>query len=194
MWQQFFQGFFGDFTGMDLNAFNNQLNAQMNHQMDGRLQGMMQQNMADPRIQQAYRQYQSQGGPASFEQFVYGWIATGGYTPEGMRHYRDTETANQQREWVSHQNLRAAEMQRGQAQSENWSHFSHNQTVAGQNLMGQATYDTPMGPQVHSYTYPPGYHQTPQGTVFVNDRNEHFMVGPDGWHYPIQQRPNLPFR
>ncbi|MBX3166177.1 MAG: hypothetical protein KF760_02150 [Candidatus Eremiobacteraeota bacterium] len=194
MWQQFFQGFLGDFTNLDLTAINNQWNTQQNAQMNGQLQGMMQQNMADPRIQQAYRQYQSQGGPMSFEQFVYGWMATGGYTPEGMRQYRETENANQQREWAGHQNLRAAEMQRAQAQAENRAHFCHNQSIAGQNLMGQATYATPMGAQVYSYTMPPGYHQTPQGTVFVNDRNEYFLVGADGWHYPIQQQSNLPFR
>ncbi len=193
MWQQFFQGFFGDFTNMDLSALNNQFNFQQNGQMGGQLQGLMQQNMADPRVQQAYRQYQSQGGPMSFEQFVHGWIATGGYTPEGIRQYRETEDLNQRRERVAHENLRAAEAQRGQAQAENSAHFAHNQSIAGQNLMGQAHYATPMGPQTYSYTLPPGYHQTPQGYIFVNARNEYFLVGADGLHYPIQQVPNLPF-
>lgn len=193
MWQQFGQGGYGDFTNMDLNALNNQFNAHQNGQMGGQLQSLMQQNMADPRVQQAYRQHQSQGGMMSFEQFVHGWIATGGYTPEGMRHYRETEQINQQREWVANQNLRAAEAQRGQAQAENSAHFAHNQSVAGQNLMGQANYNTPMGPQSYSYTLPPGYHQTPQGQLFVNAQGEYFRVGADGWHYPIQQQSNLPF-
>ena len=180
---------------MDLNAVNNQWAAQQNGAMNGQLQGMMQQNMANPHIQQAYRQYQMQGGPMNFEQFVYGWMATNGYSPQGIQHWRQTENFNQQQEWIAQQGLRYAEMQRGQAQMEHSAHFQHNQTVAGQNLMGQANYATPMGPQTLSYTLAPGYHQTPQGTVFVNPQGEYFMVDQAGYHYRIYQNPgNLPFR
>ena len=195
MWQQFGQGGLPDFTNMDANAMYNQGRGQQNAQMNGHLQAMMQQAMGNPQIQQAYRQHQSLGGQLAFEQFVYGWMATNGYTPQGIQHWRQTENFNQQQEWIAQQGLRAAEAQRGQAQAENAAHYAQNQSIAGQNLMGQAPYMTPMGPQVLSYTLSPGYHQTPQGTVFVNAQGEYFSVDQAGNHYPIYQQPrNLPFQ
>ena len=184
-----------DFTNLDLTAMNNAWNAQQNAQMGGQLQGMMQQNMANPHIQQAYRLHQMQGGQMNYEQFVYGWMATGGYTPQGIQYWRQSENFNQHQEWIAQQGLRFAEMQRGQAQADNWAHFAHNQSVAGQNLMGQANYMTPMGPQAYSYTLPPGYHQTPQGNLFVNDQGEYFRVDQFGNHQRIyqQQQGNWPF-
>lgn len=193
MFQQFSQAF-GDFTNIDFTAMNNQWEAQHNFQMDSGLQVKMQQGMADPQIQQAFRQYQSQGGPMSFEQFVYGWMATGGYSPQGIQNWRSSENLNQQQEWIAQQGVRYAEARRGQAQAQNSAHFAHNQSIAGQNLMGQAPYTTPMGPQVFSYTLPPGYHPTPQGPVFVNPQGEYFVVDQCGWLHPIYQQRNLPFQ
>jgi hypothetical protein len=194
MWQQFGQAF-GDFTQMDLNAVNNQWAAQQNGQMNAQLQGEMQQAMANPQIQEAYRQYQMRGGPMNYHDFVYGWMATAGYSPQGIQKWRESENFNQHQEWIAQQGLKMAEMQRGQAQMENWGHFHHNQSVFGQNLMGQANYETPMGPQTHSYTLPPGYHDTPQGRIFVNVQGEYFQVDAHGNHYQMHQnRGNLPFR
>lgn len=179
-------GWMGDFTGMDLNAMNNQWNAAQNAQMQPMLNSIVHQNMNNPQVQQAYHQHRMQGGQMSLEQFAYGWAATAGYSQAGMAAYQHNEQRNQAAEQAAWQGVQQAEQQRAAAQSDMASHYSHNQQVAGQNLMGQATYATPAGPQQLPYNLQPGYYQTPQGNYFVDAHRNYYFVDAWGNHYPIQ--------
>ena len=199
LWQQFTQaaaalgGSVGDFTSMDLNALNNQWAAAQNAQMQPMLDNIVQQNMANPQVQQAYHQHRMQGGPLSLEQFAYQWAATGGFSAPGMAAYRQSEQINQSKEQAAWQGVQQAEQQRGAAQSQMAAHYSHNQQVAGQNLMGQATYATPVGPQVLPYNLAPGLYQTPQGNYVVDAQRNYWFVDAWGYHHPIQPQAGYPF-
>lgn len=199
LWQQFSQaaaalsGSMTDFSGMDLNALNNQWAAAQNAQMQPILTNIVQQNMNNPQVQQAYHQHRMQGGQLSLEQYAYQWAATGGFTPPGMAAYQQSEQANQAKEQAAWQGLQQAEHQRGAAQSEMAAHYSHNHQVAGQNLMSQATYATPAGPQVLPYNLAPGYYQAPHGNYFVDAQRNYFFVDAWGYYHPIQQQSGFPF-
>jgi hypothetical protein len=196
MWQEFFQAMsgFADFTQIDFTALNNQWANAQNAQMHQQLQSNLQQLMSNPQFNGAYQNYRAHGGPMSQEQFAYGWMATGGYTPEGMQRWRQNEAYNQHREQVAWQGMRAAEDQRRDAQAENSAHYAHNQSIAGMNLMNQAPYATPMGPQVLPYNLRPGWYDGPNGErYFVDPFGQYFYIDPSGNPYPIQQQPNLPF-
>lgn len=196
MWQEFFQAMcgFGDLTQLDFTAINNQWANAQNAQMNQQLQSNMQQLMYNPQFNQAYQNYRAQGGPMSLEQFAYGWMATAGYSPDGMQRWRQSEVYNRQREQAAWQGMRAAEDQRRDAQAENAAHYAHNQSIAGMNMMNQAPYATPMGPQVMPYTLPAGWHFGPNGErYYVDPQGQYFLVDQAGNWHPIQQQSNFPF-
>lgn len=183
----------GDFTSMDLNALNNQWAAAQNAQMQPMLNNIVQQNMNNPQVQQAYHQHRMQGGQLSPEQFAYEWAATAGFSPPGVAAYRQSEQSNQSKEQAAWQGVQEAEQQRGAAQSEMAAHYNYNQQVAGQNLRSQATYATPVGPQVLPYNLAPGDYHTPQGKYFVDAQRNYWFVDAWGYQHPIQQQGGFPF-
>jgi hypothetical protein len=82
----------------DITAWYNNHVAQQNHHFQQIEQQLTRQNMQDPQVQQMYGQYQSNGGQGSFEQFAFGYAATGGYTPRGWNHWHQSQTQIQNRD------------------------------------------------------------------------------------------------
>ena len=180
---------------MDITALYNQMAAEQNAQMQQGCSAIVQQTMNNPHVQQAYNAYRMQGGPLSFPDFAYQWAATRGFAPDAVLDYQRNEQRNQHQEKIAHDNLRAAEGARGAAINQMNAHYAHNQQVAGQNLMGQATYATPWGAQSLPYTWEPGYYQGPQGErYYVDPQRNYFFIDPWGQFHPMPQQPaNLPF-
>ena len=178
---------YGDFTNMDITGmYNNQVN-QNNAQYQQMTNGIVQQNMHNPQVQNMYRQYQQQGGQASFEQFCYMYGATGGFTQQGINQYHQVQqgiNAQQQQAWSQYQ---AAQAQRAQAQRQYANGYYQNQQEAGYNLNGHGTYYSPNGSQQLPYTWQPGNYNYNNQTYHVNPYGQYYQVDPNGWMTPIYQ-------
>lgn len=177
---------YGDFTNLDMTRMYNQHVQQTNAYFENRTQQMVQSNMANPRVQFAYQQYLAQGGQSSFEQFAYMYAATGGFSQQGIQNYHQTTqniNAQQQNAWNGYQQ---AQQQRQQAVQQWQNGYSRNQTEAGYHLNGQATYSTPVGPQVLNYTNQPGTYQQNGQTYSMDAYGNYYYVYPNGTVQPIQ--------
>ncbi len=71
----------------DITAWYDQQVQQQNQQFQRMEQQLTNQNMQNPQVQMMYQQYRQQGGQMSFEQYAYGYAATGGYTAQGIQYY-----------------------------------------------------------------------------------------------------------
>lgn len=176
-----------DFTQMDISGMYNQRVQQNNAYFQGQTQQIIQANMANPQVQYAYQQYRAQGGQASFEQFAYYYAATGGFSQQGIQNYNRTSqsiNAQQQNAWNGY---RQAQQQRQQAVQQWQNGYSRNQSEAGYNLNGQATYSTPVGPQVLNYNNQPGYYQVNGQNYYMDPGGNYYYVYPNGSLQPIQR-------
>lgn len=179
-----------DFTNMDITSMYNQQVNQNNAYFQQLNQATVQANMQNPRVRAMYRQYQAQGGQASFEQFCYMYGATGGFSGPGIQNYYQTQqdiNAQQQRSWQDYQQAQA---QRARAQSQWQEGYRQHQQQAGTTLQGQATYTSPAGTCPLPYTWQPGYHQYNSQTYYVDNVGQYYQVDPSsGWLTPIYRSP-----
>ncbi len=85
------------------------------------------------------------------------------------------------------QGLRGAEAARGQAQQTQRDRYFANQQEAGRQLMGQSTYVAPNGaPLVLPHTWQRNSVHEHQGQRYrVDAAGEYFVLGSDGWWYPL---------
>lgn len=179
--------------GPDYGAMiNQQLQQQqmMNQQMQQREAMIVQQVMQDPRAQALYQQHRAQGGQLSFPQFAYQYAATGGFTPEGMARFRQSESASQQREQQSWAGLQQAQRDRAEAQQAQRDGYWRNQNEAGLGLQGRGTYYDPGsgGTLVLPNLQPGQVSRDPRtGQAFVMDqRGNYYGQAPNGQWYPLQ--------
>ncbi|MBS2036378.1 hypothetical protein JST97_15415 [bacterium] len=175
-----------DFTQMDISGLYNQRVQQNNAYFQSQTQQIVQANMANPRVQLAYQQYRAQGGQASFQEFAYYYAATGGFSQQGIQNYNQTSqdiSAQQQKAWDGY---RQAQQQRQQAVQQWQNGYSRNQNEAGYNLNSQATYSTPVGPQVLNYNSQPGYYQYNGQTYYKDPRGNYYYIYPNGTVQQIQ--------
>lgn len=176
-----------DFTRMDISGMYNQQVQANNQYFQNQTQNIVSQNMQNPAIQAAYRNYQAQGGGMNFAQFCYAYGATGGFTQQGMANWQNNEQMNRAREqnaWAGYQQAQAA---RARAQSAYADGYRRNQAEAGRNLNGQATYYGPGGAQVLPYTGGPGTYQNGQGSYYQAPNGTYYQVMPNGWGVQMNQ-------
>jgi hypothetical protein len=179
-----------DFTGMDISQMYNQWATQQNAQMDYQTQYIIQQVFQDPRFQSMYQQYVASGGTASAEQYAYSYAATGGFTPQGMQIYQNSEAlsaAKIQNAWNGY--LGAVEGYRD-AYGNYTGGFSENMNEAGNTLMGNSTYVDPGtgSSYVLPHTWQPENYYTHNGQdYYVDYAGQYFWVDPNntGWMYPL---------
>lgn len=165
----------------------NQANQQANQ--------IVQQRMRDPQVQASYNQYlarmrTSGQRPMDYPTYTYYYVYTNGFSQQGMAHMRANEANISNAERAKVQQLRQAEAQRGQAQSQWQQGYSRNQQEAGRGLMGQSTYYAPNGqPMQLPHTWQPNStHVHQNNTYHVDQSGRYFVRGADGWWYPLAQR------
>ena len=176
-------------AAQDLNAMNNAFNAQMNGAMQQRYQGEYAQLMQNPQFHAMYRQHRIQGGQLSVEQFAYQYMATGGFSPQGMANYRNSQRAIEEQQRQGMEGLRAAEEARARAQRGYMDGGHAIRQEGGNGLQGRGTYIDAYGQQrVMPNTQPGVVQQDSQGNRYVMDgRGQYYMATPYGWQ-PIQPR------
>jgi hypothetical protein len=173
---------------------NQQLQQQqaVNQQMQQREAMIAQQTMQDPRAQMLYQQHQAQGGQLSFPQFAYQYAATGGFTPDGIARFRQSEGQNQRREQEAWAGLQQAQRNRAEAQHGQRDSYWRGQNEAGLGLQGRGTYYDPGsgGTRVLPYLQPGTVSRDPQtGQAFVMDQGgTYYGQAPNGQWYPLQGR------
>ncbi len=82
----------------DLTAWFNQHVAQTNQQFQQYENQITYQNMQNPEIQRQYQGYRANGGTGTFENYAFGWAATGGYTPQGWSNWNNSQQQIQQQD------------------------------------------------------------------------------------------------
>jgi hypothetical protein len=182
-----------DFTGMDITQMYNQWATQQNAQMDYQTQYIIGQVFQDSRFQSMYQQYVMSGGTASAEQYAYSYAATGGFTPQGMQIYQNSEAlsaAKIQNAWNGY--LNAVQGYRD-AYGNYTGGFSNNMNESGNILGGNSTYVDPGtgSSYVLPHTWQVNTYNTYNGhTYYVDYAGQYFWVDPNntGWMYPIYQR------
>ncbi|WP_439575201.1 hypothetical protein [Phreatobacter sp.] len=160
-----------------------QLARQQQQQMQQQQQQVIAQVMQHPNFGPMYQQHRAQGGQMSPQQFAYQLAATRWGSPEGIRHFQNSERANHQREFDSARGLRDAERRRGDAQM-GWSNGYHrNNNEFGRTVQGNSTYVMPNGQTIVLPHTQPGVPQRDQhGRTFVmNNQGQYFMATPYGW-------------
>jgi len=167
---------------------------QMSRQMNQMMTGMVQQKMQDPKVRAGYAQYvaqmRSRGLPAmDFPTYAEKYIATRGFTPEGIAFARNVEAGIQAKDQASLRGLRDAEAARGQAQQQQRDSYFRNQQEAGRGLMGQSTFSAQSGQQtVLPHTWQANTRHEYQGNTYhVNESGQYYVRGTDGWWYPINR-------
>lgn len=178
--------------GPDYGAMIQQQQAQqqlMNQRMQQQQNAIVQQAMQNPDCQAKYRQHLAQGGRLSYEQFAYQYVATGGFSSEGLARYRQSEQQSQQREAAAWQGVRQAEAARGQAQQQYADGYRRNQAEAGEVLRGNSSWVDPTTGQQRALPYlgPNGGYTDPRtGQRYWRDANGQYFVqaGNGGW-YPM---------
>jgi hypothetical protein len=179
-----------DFMNMDIAAMYNGYVQQQNAQMEVQLQQIIQQVMQDPRFQSMYQQYLASGGTATPEQYAYSYAATGGFTPQGMQIYQNSEAmsaAKIQNAWNGY--LGAVEGYR-EAYNNYTGSFAETTNEMGNVLMGNSTYvDYATGSSyVLPHTWQTETYNTYNGqTYYVDYTGQYYVVDPNnsGWMYPL---------
>ncbi|MBA3562444.1 MAG: hypothetical protein H0W33_00245 [Gammaproteobacteria bacterium] len=197
-------------SGQDWNAMLEQQNAagrayiqQQQAQMDAGIAAanqqvaqIVQQKMQDPQVQAAYREHQAQAAqsgmqPYDFPTFAYYYVATRGFSSDGMAAYRSGEQANQARERQAYDGLREAQAQRQAAMNEQQESYYRNQQEAGRQLMGNSTYVNPADGQTQAlpHTWQRNTYNNHQGqTYYVDQSGVYWMADPNnsGYWYPLE--------
>ena len=155
-------------------------------------QQLVQQRMQDPAVQQAWQHYlqQTGGRPAmDYPTFTYQYIYTNGFSAQGMAHARANEARNRAKEQAAWQDLRQAQAERAQVQSDGQARFHANQREAGRQLMGQSTYVAPNGqPFALPHTWQNNSTHQHQGQTYrVDGVGQYHILGTDGYWYPMQR-------
>jgi hypothetical protein len=186
------QTYYGGYNlGPDYGAMINEMQQRqqlMNQQMQRTEMQVVQRTMQDPNCQAMYRQHRAGGGTLSFQQFAYRYAATGGFSQEGMRRYRQSESDNQMRERNAVAGLRNAEQQRGAAQQDWAAGYARNQAEAGLVTQGQSSWVDPATGQHRALSYmgPNTSYDPATGQQFARDaQGNQWALTPYGQWVPM---------
>lgn len=160
-----------------------QLMQQQQRQMQSQEQQVIAQVMNNPRFAPMYQQHRMQGGQMSPQQFAYSLAATRWGSREGIAQFRQNEQRNQAEERGAVGRLRAAEAERGQAQTNYMNNQHRNNQEFGRTLQGNSTYTAQNGQNyVLPHTQPGVISRDQNGNAFVMDnRGQYYMQTPYGW-------------
>lgn len=169
-----------------------QAGEQLSRQMTATQNGFVQQNMQNPQVQAQYQSYRNSGGQMSFEQFAYGYAATGGYTPQGMSSYNQNEQNIARREQQSVQAYRQSQAQNAQVLEQMHESNARIADDRGNLLSGNSRYVDPGTGQTYvlPYTSQPGstYNDAGSGQNFYKDENYNYRrTDPNGYTYDIDE-------
>ena len=163
-----------------------QQNNLLTQQMQQTESQIVQQNMANPQIQQQYQDYRSSGGMMSFEQYAYGYAATGGYSEEGKQIYYQNERDIQRRDaanqqgYLDHQRNLGQQIAEDRQRSADWrsrhtgnllsgtSDYVDPRTGTVQNLPNTVQPNTVLQ-DPHGYGQP--YYVDPTGSYYQRDNS-----------------------
>ena len=170
-----------------------QKSQQLDREMQARTADIVQRTMQNPDCYAKYQQHLAQGGTLSYAQFAYQYAATGGFTPDGIRRYRQSEQQNQQAEYQKWQELQQAQRQRGQAQQQYADSYRRNQSQAGDVLQGKSWWIDPTTGQTQSLPYlgpNQGYVDPQTGNRYWRNEQGYYAVQTPGgqwyWMTPTQ--------
>jgi hypothetical protein len=189
-------------SAQDYNALMRQSQAEMNRIMaqgQQQLDSMVAQRMRDPAVQATYRQHvaqmQASGRPAlDFPTYTSQYIATRGFTADGIRSAQAANADMQAKERAAWQGLQQAQAQRGQAQQAQRDGYYKQQQEAGRQLMGNSTYavaaEAGVGATVQlPHTWAANSTHQHQGKNYHVDASGNYHVqAANGWWYPVQRR------
>jgi hypothetical protein len=150
--------------------------------------------MNDPAVQQAYRDHQASGSPygqLSFYEFTYNYMATRGYSAEGVQYWNGVQqqininNANAMRSYLENQQRQGQELHdhRNAAQArvnEGWQDA----------ITGSTWYDAPNGGQVYlPYTAQAGdsYRDSSGNTYTMTEYGYYNATDPWGSTYQVDQ-------
>lgn len=141
----------------DITAWYNQQVAQNNQYFQQVENQITRQNMQNPEIQRQYQGYVANGGSGSFENYAFGWAATGGYTPQGWNHWNNSQRQIQrqdQQSWADYQNY----TNNLWAETNNQRHQVQDRIARqrGELLSGNGTYIDPWTGSHHTLPYTSG--------------------------------------
>jgi hypothetical protein len=151
-------------------------------------QNVVQEAMQNPVCQAAYQQHLAAGGRMPYPNFAYQCAATGGFTPDGIQRFQQSEAANRAREMQALQGLRQAEQNRGAAQQNYTEGYFRNQQEAGNVLRGNGTwFDPTVGQVVLPYLQPgvPQYDANTGQTYVMDPYGNYFARTAAGYWYQI---------
>jgi len=162
---------------------------QMNQQMEQQAQAVVAQAMQNPECQARYREYLAGGGTLPYAQFAYQYVATAGFSSDGIARFRRSEADNQRREANALAGVRDAEAATGAALAERSEHFADNQRQAGDNLRGNGNWIDPNDGSRRTLSYlgeNAAYTDPQSGRVYQRDvHGNYFVQGADGLWYPM---------
>ena len=169
-----------------------QQGANMAAQMQQMQQGIVQQNMQNPQVQQMYQQHLAQGGTMSFEQFAYGYAATGGYSQQGKQQYYQNEQMIQRNEQAAIGRYRDSQAENYQAMQDMHQRNSEIAHHRGNTLNGTTDYRDPSNGNTYNlpHNMPPNSYQYDynSGQVFRNDQQGNYQRGGnDGYWYDLEE-------
>jgi hypothetical protein len=189
-------------SAQDYNALMRQSQAEMNRIMaqgQQQLDSMVAQRMRDPAVQAGYRQHlaqmQAAGRPAlDFPTYTSQYIATRGFTADGIRSAQAANADMQAKERAAWQGLQQAQAQRGQAQQAQRDGYFSQQQEAGRQLMGNSTYSVNANAGIGATVQLPhtwaanSTHQHQGKTYHVDASGNYHVQAANGWWYPVQRR------
>lgn len=164
----------------------------LTNQMQQMQQGILNQNMQNPQVQAMYQQHRAQGGTMSFEQFSYNYAATGGFTPEGIARYNQSENAIRQRDQAAVQAYRQNQAQNAEVFRQMQEQNDRFARQRGNILSGTSDYTDPSTGQRYNLpnTGAPGsgYYDPNSGQGFYQGPgNQFYRADPNGYDYELEE-------
>lgn len=199
----------GGAAAQDLNAYMAasvaQTNARLNWaiaaqnntvaQAQNRVVQSVQAGMANPQMQAQYQAYYQQmmargQAPMPFQQYVYMSQYTQNFSASGVAHARANENGIAQNDYAAVRGMRAAEINRGNAQTQLFAAQSGMAWERGNMLMGNSTYNGGQygGSQVLPHTWGANTYQRYNGNNYqVDASGQYYQQGANGWWYPVSR-------
>lgn len=153
---------------------------------------IIQQNMQNPQIQAMYQQYRNNGGPMSFEQFVYNYAATAGFTSEGTARWNQNERNIQQQENQAIQQYRQSQQDNAAALQQTHERNAEIAHQRGNLLNGTTDYVNPQTGGTYNLPHtvqPNTYYSDPStGETFYNDpQGNYHRERQDGYSEELEE-------
>jgi hypothetical protein len=169
----------------------NQIVGQGQQQVDATVR----QSMQDPAIQARYQSYQQQvlqqgSQPVDFYTYTYYFLATGGFSQQGVAAWQANEAANNAKVQEAYQGYQQAVEDYRNSVAEGSQHYYENQSEMGNVLQGNSTWVNPNDGSNHTLPYTwqrDSYNTYNNQTYYVDPSGTYYWLDPNntGWMYPL---------